>query len=51
MVQQVMTYPEGQRMQVLAPVVRSRKGEHTRLLESAQKRGKHNMPRANRDHS
>ena len=36
MVQQVMTYPEGQRMQVLAPVVRSRKGEHTRLLESAQ---------------
>ena len=39
MVQQVMTYPEGQRMQVLAPVVRSRKGEHTRLLESAQKRG------------
>ncbi len=29
----------GQRLQLLAPVVRARKGEHTKLLEDAQKRG------------
>ncbi len=39
MVDQVMQYPEGQKLQLLAPVVRARKGEHTKLLESAQKRG------------
>ncbi len=39
MAEQVMAYPEGQRMQVLAPVVRGRKGEHVKLLEDAQKRG------------
>ncbi|MCI5957915.1 MAG: excinuclease ABC subunit UvrA [Clostridiales bacterium] len=39
MVDQVMAYPEGQRLQLLAPVVRERKGEHTKLLEDAQKRG------------
>ena len=39
MVEQVMAYPEGQRMQVLAPVVRSRKGEHAKLMEDARKRG------------
>ncbi len=39
MVDQVMDQPEGQKLQVLAPVVRSRKGEHTKLLENAQKRG------------
>ncbi len=39
MVDQVMAYPEGQRLQILAPVVRARKGEHAKLLESAQKRG------------
>ena len=39
MTEQILTYPEGQRMQLLAPVVRQRKGEHTKLLEDAQKRG------------
>ena len=33
MVDQVMTLPEGQKMQVLAPVVRERKGEHAKMLE------------------
>ena len=35
----VMRYPEGTRMQVLAPVVRARKGEHRDLLEKAAKNG------------
>ncbi len=39
MVEQVMTYPEGQRMQVLSPIVRQRKGEHTKLMEDAGRRG------------
>ena len=39
MVDQVMTLPEGQKMQVLAPVVRERKGEHAKILEAAQKHG------------
>ena len=39
MADQVMAYPEGQRLQLLAPVVRARKGEHVKLLEDAQKRG------------
>ncbi len=39
MVEQVMAFPEGQRLQLLSPVVRARKGEHTKLLEDAQKRG------------
>ena len=39
MVDAVQKYPEGTRMQVLAPVVRSRKGEHAKLLEEARKSG------------
>ena len=39
MVDAVEKYPEGSRMQVLAPVVRARKGEHTKLLEDARKSG------------
>lgn len=39
MVDQLLAYPEGTKMQVLAPVVRSRKGEHTKLLEDARKGG------------
>ncbi|MDD3334902.1 MAG: excinuclease ABC subunit UvrA [Eubacteriales bacterium] len=39
MVDQIMAQPEGQKMQVLAPVVRGRKGEHAKVLESAQKQG------------
>lgn len=39
MVDQVMTLPEKTRIQVLAPVVRGRKGEHVKLLEQLQKEG------------
>ncbi len=35
----VMKYPEGTRLQVLAPVVRARKGEHRDILEKAAKNG------------
>ena len=35
----VMSLPEGTRLQILAPVVRGRKGEHAKLLESAAKSG------------
>ncbi|MCL1855594.1 MAG: excinuclease ABC subunit UvrA [Clostridia bacterium] len=39
MVDQVFLYPQGSKLQVLAPIVRARKGEHTRLMEDAAKRG------------
>ncbi|MBE6018010.1 MAG: excinuclease ABC subunit UvrA [Lachnospiraceae bacterium] len=39
MVEAVMSLPEGTRLQILAPVVRGRKGEHVKLLESARKAG------------
>ena len=39
MVDAVQKYPEGTRMQVLAPVVRARKGEHAKILEEARKSG------------
>ena len=35
----ILELPEGTRLQLLAPVVRGRKGEHARLLESARKSG------------
>ncbi len=35
----IMELPEGSRIQLLAPVVRGRKGEHVKLLESAKKSG------------
>ena len=38
-VDNVMKLAEGTRIQVLAPVVRSRKGEHTKLFEDLQKEG------------
>ena len=38
-VDQIKTYKEGTRLQVLAPVVRDRKGEHTKLLEDAKRNG------------
>ena len=38
-VDQVLAWPEGSRIQVLAPVVRSRKGEHTKVFEDARKSG------------
>ncbi len=39
MVDQVMALPESTRIQVLAPVVRGRKGEHAKVLEGARKSG------------
>ncbi len=39
MVDAVMKYPDGTRLQVLAPVVRARKGEHAKVLEDARKSG------------
>ena len=39
MVDAVLQYPEGTRLQVLAPVVRARKGEHAAVLEKARKSG------------
>ncbi len=39
MVDKVMTLPEGTRIQVMAPVVRARKGEHVREFEAARKSG------------
>ena len=38
-VDQIMALPEGSRIQILAPIVRGRKGEHTKLLEDAKKSG------------
>lgn len=38
-VDQIMGMPERTRFQVLAPVVRGRKGEHVKVLESAKKSG------------
>ena len=39
MVDQIMELPEGSRIQLLAPVVRGRKGRHEKLLERAKKSG------------
>ncbi len=39
MVEALMTLPEGTAIQLLAPVVRGRKGEHVKVLESAKKSG------------
>ncbi len=38
-VDQVMALPPGTRLQVLAPLVRGRKGEYTRLFEEMRRRG------------
>ena len=39
MVDQIMALPEGSRIQLLAPVVRGRKGQHVKLLEKAKRSG------------
>ena len=39
MVDQIMTMPEGTKLQLLAPVVRGRKGEHAKVLERAKRSG------------
>ena len=38
-IDQIMALPEGTRIQVMAPVVRGRKGEHTKVLEDARRSG------------
>lgn len=38
-VDKIMSYDEGTKIQVLAPVVRGRKGEHVKVFESARKSG------------
>ena len=38
-VDQIMALPEGSRIQLLAPVIRGRKGEHIKVLEDAKKSG------------
>ena len=39
MVDQIMALPEGSRIQLLAPVVRGRKGEHAKVLDRAKRSG------------
>ncbi|MCL2051573.1 MAG: excinuclease ABC subunit UvrA [Lachnospiraceae bacterium] len=39
MVDQIMELPEGSRLQLLAPVVRGRKGEHTKVFDRAKRSG------------
>ncbi len=39
MVDQVLRQDEGTKLQILAPIVKARKGEHTKLMEDASKRG------------
>jgi len=39
MVDRIMQYPERTKLQILAPIVSGRKGEHTKLLADIQKQG------------
>lgn len=39
MVDKIMAYPEGTRLQILAPLVRGRKGEHQKVFEDIRKNG------------
>ena len=38
-IDQVMALPQGTRIQVMAPVIRGKKGEHAKVLESAKRSG------------
>ena len=38
-IDQVMALPEGSRIQILAPVIRGRKGEHAKVFEDARRSG------------
>ena len=38
-IDQVMALPEGARIQILAPVIRGKKGEHAKIFEDARKSG------------
>ncbi len=39
MADQIMDMPEGSKIQILAPIVRGRKGEHTKVFDRAKKSG------------
>ncbi len=39
MVDEIMQLPQGTKFQVLAPIIRGRKGEHTKLLQQAKRSG------------
>ena len=45
MVDTIMELPERTKIQILAPVVRGRKGEHKKLFEQAKKSGYVRGPR------
>ena len=38
-VDRILELPEGSKFQILAPVIRGKKGEHSKVLEDARKRG------------
>ena len=38
-IDQVLSLPEGTRIQVMAPVIRGKKGEHTKIFEDAKRSG------------
>ena len=38
-VDQILTWPEGSRLQILAPLVRGKKGEHVKILEDIRREG------------
>ncbi|MBP3494041.1 MAG: excinuclease ABC subunit UvrA [Oscillospiraceae bacterium] len=38
-IDQILTLPEGTRIQILAPVIRGRKGEHTKIFDDARRSG------------
>ena len=38
-VDSIMEWPEGTKIQILSPVIRGKKGEHTKIIEDAQKAG------------
>jgi excinuclease ABC subunit A len=38
-IDQVLALPEGTRIQIMAPVIRGKKGEHTKVLENARRSG------------
>lgn len=39
MVDHILSYPEGTKIQILAPVIRGKKGEHQRVFQDLQKKG------------
>ena len=39
MIDQILAFPEGTRIQIMAPVIRGKKGEHLKIFESAKRSG------------